>query len=44
MALTMGTGPFGEATGIEGRLAFFQERLDLEVDGEHWAPPDTPFA
>lgn len=36
--------PLPEATGIRGRIAFFNERVDLVVDGRRWARPDTPFS
>jgi uncharacterized protein (DUF427 family) len=36
--------PYPEVHGIEGRLAFYNERVDLEVDGEAWDRPVTKFS
>lgn len=36
--------PHAEVRGIEGLIAFFNERIDLEVDGEPWERPRTPFS
>ena len=36
--------PHAEVTGIEGCIAFYNEKVDLEVDGETWARPRTRFS
>ncbi len=36
--------PHAEVTGIEGLIAFYNEKVDLEVDGEPWARPHTKFS
>jgi uncharacterized protein (DUF427 family) len=36
--------PLREATEITGRIAFFNERVDLVVDGEHLERPITPWS
>jgi uncharacterized protein (DUF427 family) len=33
-----------EVQGIEGLLAFYNEKVDLEVDGVPWERPVTPFS
>lgn len=33
-----------EVRGISGLLAFYNERVDLEVDGEQWERPRTKFS
>jgi uncharacterized protein (DUF427 family) len=33
-----------EVAPIEGHIAFFNERVDIEVDGESEERPDSPFA
>lgn len=33
-----------EVQGIEGRIAIYNEKVDLEVDGEPWKRPVTPFS
>lgn len=34
----------GEVDGIQGLLCFYNERVDLEVDGEPWDRPVTKFS
>lgn len=36
--------PLASVAAIVGRLCFFNERVDLEVDGEVWERPETPFS
>lgn len=36
--------PIPEAEGITGLLCFYNERVDLSVDGESQARPQTPFS
>lgn len=36
--------PLPEAAKVRGLIALFNERVDLEVDGELWDRPVTPFA
>ena len=36
--------PLPDATELAGLVAFFDERVDVIVDGERRARPDTPFA
>jgi uncharacterized protein (DUF427 family) len=36
--------PDAESTGIQGYVAFFDERLDLEVDGQSQSRPETPWS
>lgn len=36
--------PKPEVTGIAGKLAFYNERVDLVVDGERWVRPVTRFS
>ena len=36
--------PIPEATAIEGRLAFFNEHVDLIIDGERQPRPETPWS
>jgi uncharacterized protein (DUF427 family) len=36
--------PIAEAAGIKGLLAFFNERVDLEVDGEPQERPKTRWS
>ena len=36
--------PIPEAEGITGLLCFYNERVDLAVDGESQARPQTPFS
>lgn len=36
--------PLPEVTGIEGLLAFYTEKVDLEVDGQPWEQPVTKFS
>ncbi|MGH9026687.1 MAG: DUF427 domain-containing protein [Acidimicrobiia bacterium] len=36
--------PIAEAAAIAGRLAFFNEHVDLIVDGERQPRPDTPWS
>jgi uncharacterized protein (DUF427 family) len=36
--------PQPEVTGIAGLIAFYNERVDLEVDGEAWERPRTKFS
>jgi uncharacterized protein (DUF427 family) len=36
--------PIPEAAKIEGHLAFFNERVDLEVDGEKQERPKTQWS
>jgi uncharacterized protein (DUF427 family) len=38
------TEPLREAAEVTGRLAFFNERLDITVDGERSARPRTPWS
>ena len=33
--------PYAEVRGIEGLVAFYNEKVDLEVDGEVWERPTT---
>jgi uncharacterized protein (DUF427 family) len=36
--------PISEAEGITGLLCFYNERVDLVVDGEALARPETPYS
>ena len=36
--------PIPDAEGIAGLLCFYNERVDLNVDGEHLLRPVTPFS
>ena len=36
--------PEREVEPITDRVAFYDERVDLEIDGEAWERPDTPFS
>ena len=36
--------PEREVDPITDRVAFYDERVDLEIDGEAWERPDTPFS
>ncbi|MBW3619493.1 MAG: DUF427 domain-containing protein [Actinobacteria bacterium] len=36
--------PRDEVRGIAGLLAFYNEKVDLEVDGERWERPTTKFS
>lgn len=36
--------PLPEVAGIDGLLAFYNEKVDLEVDGQPWAQPVTKFS
>jgi hypothetical protein len=36
--------PHAEAAGIAGLIAFYNERVDLEVDDESWERPQTKFS
>ena len=36
--------PLWEVEPIRDRVAFYDERVDLEVDGEAWERPETPFS
>ncbi|WP_052668449.1 DUF427 domain-containing protein [Nitriliruptor alkaliphilus] len=36
--------PLAEVQGIAGLIAFYNEKVDLEVDGEPWERPETPFS
>lgn len=36
--------PNPEVTGIAGLIAFYNEKVDLEVDGEPWERPGTTFS
>ena len=36
--------PLKAVDGIAGRLCFFNERVDVEVDGERLERPDSPFS
>jgi uncharacterized protein (DUF427 family) len=36
--------PEREVEPIRDRVAFYDERVDLEVDGERWERPETPFS
>jgi uncharacterized protein (DUF427 family) len=36
--------PIPQAEGIKGLLAFYNERVDITVDGEEQGRPQTPFS
>jgi uncharacterized protein (DUF427 family) len=36
--------PLHDAADIRGLLAFFNERIDLDVDGERWERPPTQWS
>jgi uncharacterized protein (DUF427 family) len=36
--------PIPQAEGVAGLLCFFNERVDLTIDGERQATPETPFS
>jgi uncharacterized protein (DUF427 family) len=36
--------PYDGVHGIEGRIAFYNEHVDLEVDGQPWTRPATRFS
>jgi uncharacterized protein (DUF427 family) len=36
--------PIPEAEGIRGLMTFYNERVDLVVDGERQARPETPYS
>jgi uncharacterized protein (DUF427 family) len=36
--------PIPQAEGVAGLLCFYNERVDLIIDGERQATPDTPFS
>jgi uncharacterized protein (DUF427 family) len=36
--------PIPEAAGVTGLLCFYNERVDLVVDGEPQSRPETPFS
>jgi uncharacterized protein (DUF427 family) len=36
--------PIPEAEGVAGLLCFYNERVDLTVDGERQPTPETPFS
>jgi uncharacterized protein (DUF427 family) len=36
--------PIPEAEGITGLMCFFNERVDLVVDGERLSRPETPYS
>jgi len=36
--------PIPEAEGVTGLLCFYNERVDLTVDGERQPTPETPFS
>ncbi len=36
--------PFHDALAVRGMLCFYNERVDIEVDGHHEERPTTPFA
>jgi len=38
------TAPIESAAAIEGRLAFFNERVDHIIDGERQERPETPWS
>jgi uncharacterized protein (DUF427 family) len=38
------TSPIESAAAIEGRLAFFNERVDHIIDGERQERPETPWS
>jgi uncharacterized protein (DUF427 family) len=36
--------PIAEAEGITGLMSFYNERVDIVVDGERLPRPETPYS